>query len=99
MKENMLDPNNYYSMPAVGVTEERARIGGVVTTQFTVRCGEKTCWFVGHAPRKEDVRAVLDSHDCPQPPARNELATGYSTLEKMWDELDEATAALLEERE
>lgn len=90
---------NYYAMPPVGMTETRARIGTEVRTQYTVRCGAINCWFVGHGPTQVDAQVVLDEHSCPTPPRRNELPSGRSTLEKCWDELDDATAALLEKRE
>lgn len=99
MKAGMLDPQNYYKMPAVGITETRARVGDVTITQFTIRCGAADCWYVGHAMREQDVVEMLGQHTCPTAPARNELPTGYSTLEKLWDELDEATSCLLEQRE
>lgn len=94
-----MEPDNYYKMPPVGMTGSRVKVDGIVRTLFTVRCGDKACWFVGNAAREQDAQMLLDNHECPTPPARNELPTGYSILDKMWDELDDATAALLEQRE
>jgi hypothetical protein len=90
------DPPNYYKMPPVGLTETRARIGLRVMSQYTVRCGSINCWFVGHGGNREDALLLLDQHACPTPPARNELPTGRSTLEKMWDELDDVTKMIIE---
>lgn len=90
---------NQFKMPPVGLTEARARVGMEVRMQYTIRCGANNCWFVGHATNKPDARTLLDEHKCPHPPYRNELPTGYSILEKCWDELDDATAALIEGRE
>lgn len=87
--------DDYYAMPPVGMTVTRGRIGELITNSYTVRCGAKTCWFVGHSPSEEDAQKLLDSHTCPTPPARNELPSGYSTIEKLWDQLDMATEAIL----
>jgi hypothetical protein len=94
-KLRQMQPENYYRMPPVGMTETRARIGSELRTQFTVRCGHEECWFVGHGATKPDAQITLDEHKCPTPPHRNELPTGRSTLQKMWDELDAATDALM----
>lgn len=94
-----MEPGHYYRMPPEGMTLSRVKVDGIVRTMATVRCGAKDCWFVGHAAREQDAQSLLDNHECPTAPARNELPSGNSTLDKMWDELDEATAALLEERE
>lgn len=98
-RDYKMDPDNYYRMPPVGMTLSRVKVDGVTRTMATVRCGDMACWFVGNAAREQDAQMLLDNHECPTAPARNELPTGYSTLDKMWDELDDATAALIEERE
>lgn len=85
-------------MPLVGITETRARVGMVVSTSYTARCGDKNCWFVGHAATSADASILLDQHTCPQAPARNELPSGYSTTEKLWDEADDVMAAIMENR-
>lgn len=84
-----------FAMPPVGMSVCRTRRGEVVTMQYTVRCGFDNCWFVGHGAREEDARKLLDEHECPTPPRRNELASGRSTLEKLWNEMDDVTAALI----
>jgi hypothetical protein len=94
----MTELNNYYAMPPVGITKTRGRIGEVIVQGYTVRCGDKACWFVGHSPSEADAQKLLDSHKCPAPPARNELPSGFSTIEKMWDQLDMATEAILESK-
>jgi hypothetical protein len=96
------DPSRYYKMPPPGISECRTSIEGVTTVSYVVRCGAEDCWYVGRAPTSEDTQAMLNEHavqSCPQPPHRNELPTGRSTLEKTWDELDEVTDALAEKRE
>jgi hypothetical protein len=92
-------PENYYKMPPIGMTETRVMIGQERRSQFTVRCGDHNCWFVGHGGNSNDAQALLDQHTCPTLPHRNELPTGRSTLEKLWDEMDDVTAALIEKRE
>jgi hypothetical protein len=92
-------PEHYYSMPEVGLTETRANIYGRRIVQYTIRCGSVNCWFVGHAMTPADAQVLLNDHTCPQYPKRNELPTGRSTLDKTWDELDDAVAALMEKRE
>lgn len=92
----LAEPEHYYKMPPVGMTETYSRVGMEVHTQQTIRCGNKECWFVGHAANVQDAQLLLDQHPCPQPPARNELPSGYSTLEKMWDELDAVTYAIMQ---
>lgn len=94
MDEDQL--KEYYKMPPVGITECRSRIGAAVKLQYTSRCGSSRCWFVGNAATSGDAKTLLDEHECPTPPRRNELPTGYSTLEKLWDELDEVTWAICE---
>lgn len=94
----MNTPEAYYKMPLVGITETRARVGMVVSTQYTARCGDKQCWFVGHAATSVDAQLLLDQHACPTSPARNELPSGYSTVEKLWDEADDVMAAVMEQR-
>lgn len=94
----MTELNNYYAMPPVGITETRGRIGEIVILDYTVRCGSKECWFVGHSPDEAGAQKVLDAHTCPTPPARNELPSGYSTTEKLWDQLDMATEAILNQK-
>jgi hypothetical protein len=94
----MNEPDSYYKMPLVGITETRARVGDRVSTQYTSRCGSKECWFVGHAATSVDAQRLLDEHACPTAPARNELPSGYSTVEKLWDEADDVMAAILEHR-
>lgn len=94
----MTELENYYAMPPVGITETRGRIGERVILTYTVRCGHKACWFVGHAASEDDAQKVLNGHACPTPPARNELPSGYSTIEKMWDQLDMATEAILDQK-
>lgn len=91
----MNDPERYYCMPLRGITETRVRVGLVTHTQYTARCASRSCWFVGHAGNSGDAQRLLDEHTCPQPPARNELPSGYSTVEKMWDELDDVTRAIM----
>lgn len=98
-RDNQMDPDNYYRMPPTGITQSRVKVDGIVRTMFTIRCGASDCWYVGNAGREQDVNQLLLNHECPTAPIRNELPTGYSTLDKMWDELDAATAALLEARE
>ncbi len=92
----MNEPERYYKMPLRGLTETRARIGTIVSTLYTIRCGDKNCWFVGNAATSPDAQALLDAHECPQLPARNELPSGYSTIEKLWDELDDVMVAIME---
>lgn len=92
------DPSIYYKMPPVGMTETRVMVGEKKIYQYTVRCGSPNCWFVGHGGNRDDAQFTLDEHACPTPPRRNELPTGRSTLEKLWDELDDAVAALIEKR-
>ena len=92
-------PENYYRMPPVGLTCTRVMIGDKVTLQHTVRCGADDCWFVGHGGTQSDAQVTLNTHTCPTPPARNELPTGRSTLEKMWDEMDDVTTAILDKTE
>lgn len=94
----MTELNDYYAMPPVGITETRGRIGEIVIQGYTVRCGNKECWFVGHSTSEGDAQKVLDDHTCPTPPPRNELPSGHSTIEKMWDQLDMATEAILESK-
>lgn len=99
----MNEPGVYYKMPLVGITETRARVDHVTVTQYTVRCGNRNCWYVGHAATSEDSNTMLHDHqtargECPKAPARNELPSGYSTIEKLWDELDDVTRAILEKR-
>lgn len=89
---------NYYSMPPVGITATRGRIGEVIIQGYTVRCGNKACWFVGHSTGEADAQKLLDDHTCPTSPARNELPSGLSTTEKLWDELDMATQAILDQQ-
>lgn len=96
-KRWQMQPENYYAMPPVGMTESRTRIGKELRTQFTVRCGSDQCWFVGHGATKGDAQIVLDEHKCPTPPYRNELVTGRSTIQKVWDELDAVIDALAEQ--
>lgn len=91
-------PERYYKMPPVGISESRASINGITTTSFVVRCGAENCWYVGHAPTASDTEDMLNKHECPTAPHRNELPTGRSTLQKTWDELDEVTDALAEKR-
>ena len=91
----MNDPERYYKMPLVGLTPTRVRIGSIVQELFTIRCGDKNCWFVGNAASSTDAQTLLNNHTCPAPPARNELPSGYSTIEKMWDELDDVMAAIM----
>lgn len=91
----MAEPTSYYCMPLRGITETRVRIGLVNHMNYTARCADKNCWFVGMAGNSGDAQRLLDEHPCPQPPARNELPSGYSTIEKMWDELDEVTRAIM----
>lgn len=86
---------NYYKMPPVGMTLTRARIGEMIYESYTVRCGNEHCWFVGHAPNEAGAQTLLDQHNCPTPPARNELPTGLSTVEKLWDEGDAVTEAII----
>jgi hypothetical protein len=93
--------SSYYGMPPVGITETRIRIGEVQRLQYTIRCGHSECWFVGHAAGEADAQKLLDQHavkDCPTPPRRNELSSGFSIIEKMWDELDAALQAINEEK-
>jgi len=78
------------------MTETRVQIGGKRLSQYTVRCGSPECWFVGHGGTSVDAQFVLDEHKCPTPPVRNELPTGRSTLEKLWDEMDDVTTALID---
>lgn len=92
----MNEPTSYYKMPLVGITETRARVGMVVGTSYTGRCGDKNCWYVGHAATSTEVQTMLDQHECPTAPARNELPSGYSTIEKLWDEADDVMAAIME---
>lgn len=99
----MNEPSRYYQMPPVGITETRARVNGVTLIQQTVRCGNRNCWWVGHAPTTEDSNLMLHEHqtkagECPKPPARNELPSGFSTIEKLWDELDEVVVAIMEKK-
>lgn len=99
----MNEPGAYYKMPLVGITETRARVNSVTLVQYTVRCGNQNCWWVGHASTTDDSNLLLHDHQttngaCPAPPARNELPSGYSTIEKLWDELDDVTAAIIENR-
>lgn len=99
----MNEPTSYYCMPPVGITETRARVNGVTRIQQTVRCGNRNCWWVGHAATTEDSNLMLHDHQtttgaCPSAPARNVLPSGYSTIEKLWDELDDVTAAIMEKR-
>lgn len=91
-----MNPANYYRMPPVGYTVTRARIGKEIRLMHTLRCGSKNCWFVGNAGNETDAQQLMDDHKCPTPPQRNELPTGASTLEKMWDELDDVTKAVIE---
>lgn len=91
-------PERYYRMPPVGMSETLVRIGANRISQFTVRCGSASCWFVGHGGSRDDAQFTLDEHTCPTPPIRNQLPTGRSTLEKLWDEMDDVTAALIEKR-
>lgn len=93
------DPSSYYAMPPVGMTTTRANFNGRTIHSYTVRCGSINCWFVGHGGTSEDAQFTLDEHKCPTPPARNELPTGRSTLEKLWDEMDDVTAALIDGEE
>lgn len=92
-------PSTYYKMPPVGLTVTRASIGEKVILSYTLRCGSINCWFVGHAATEPDAQLLINEHQCPTPPARNELPTGRSTLEKMWDELDDVTKAIIEKSE
>lgn len=92
------NPETYYKMPPVGMTETRVMIGEKKIFQYTVRCGAANCWFVGHGGAPGDAQITLDEHECPTPPRRNELPTGRSTLEKLWDELDDAVMALLDKQ-
>lgn len=91
----MNEPEHYYCMPPVGMTETRSRVGTITNLQYTIRCGDKNCWFVGHAATSPDAQTLLDNHECPSPPARNELPSGFSTVEKLWDELDDVMAAIM----
>lgn len=91
----MAEPASYYCMPLRGITETRVRVGLVTNTNYTARCSDRNCWFVGMAANSGDAQRLLDEHTCPQPPARNELPSGYSTIEKMWDELDDVTRAIM----
>lgn len=93
----MNQPEHYYKMPLVGITETRARVGMAVSTSYTSRCGDKNCWFVGNAATSAEVQAMLDTHECPTPPARNELPSGYSTVEKLWDEADDVMFAIMQQ--
>jgi hypothetical protein len=93
-----VDVRDYYKMPPVGMTETRARIGEMIYHSYTIRCGNEHCWFVGHAPDENGAQTLLDQHNCPTPPARNELPTGLSTIEKLWDEADAVTRAIIETR-
>lgn len=92
----MTTVENYYAMPPVGMTVSRARIGEVLREGYTIRCGHRECWFVGHSTDEAGANRLLSEHTCPTPPARNELPSGYSTIEKLWDELDMATMAIME---
>lgn len=89
-------PEHYYAMPDVGLTETRAQIYGRHITQYTIRCGSINCWFVGHSMSSADAQVLLNDHKCPTFPRRNELPTGRSTLDKAWDELDDAVLALMD---
>jgi hypothetical protein len=91
----MNTPESYYKLPLIGITETRARIGMTVHTNYTTRCGSRECWFVGHAATSVDAQKLLDTHTCPTAPARNELPSGYSTIEKLWDEADDAYWAIM----
>lgn len=98
----MNEPEAYYKMPPVGITQTRVRAGHLMHTQQTVRCSHKSCWWVGNAATTQDAQTMLDDHQssrgtCPQAPARNELPSGYSILEKLWDELDDVTWAIMNE--
>lgn len=85
----------FAAMPPVGMSKTQVRIGSDMRVQYTVRCGADDCWFVGHGATQPDAQIVLDEHKCPTPPARNEIPSGRSTLEKTWDELDDVTRALI----
>lgn len=93
------DPTSYYAMPPVGMTTTRANLNGRTIHSYTVRCGSINCWFVGHGGTSQDAQFVLDEHKCPTLPTRNELPSGRSTLEKLWDEMDDVTAALIDGHE
>lgn len=96
----MVPVDMYYKMPPVGITESRGRIGERVILNYDVRCGHQECWFVGHATDEAGAQSMLAQHAsaCPSPPARGQLPTGLSTLEKMWDELDAVTEAITDQK-
>lgn len=96
----MVPIDYYYKMPPVGITQAYGRIGERVVINYDVRCGHRECWFVGHATDEAGAQTMLTQHakDCPSPPARGQLPTGLSTLEKMWDELDAVTEAITDQK-
>lgn len=101
---------NEFKMPPVGITETKFQLGGVVYVRYTVRCDVEGCWLMVQQATKEKAEKFLAEHkegkkfpsgergwpECPAPPARESLPSGYKYIDKLWFELDDTLDKIFE---